>query len=249
MEETVSEKGDPPDRLPTGEELVDVAELQSQRRRSAAGVGKAGESALGSRGGRAEPVEGSHESGVGPCGGQDGAHVAECLLDGDTEVPRGIQGGDGRCAADPIDAMNQNGPSLSAKYRDSVGGLSEHQIQVGVVPRIGAVGQPNLDVIGRTHTWRWHFCAAKPAQRHDGIDALRRLPGGIDAAQQNQGVVRVDGEHVSILVGGVIEYAAAGPSVRPGLAVLSGAQREGDQIPAAKARPAMQDAPPRQRGR
>jgi len=28
MEETVSEKGDPPDRWPTGEELVDVAELR-----------------------------------------------------------------------------------------------------------------------------------------------------------------------------------------------------------------------------
>lgn len=51
-------------------------------------------------------------------------------------MSRGIERRDGRCAADRIDAMNQNGPSLSAKYCNRVSGLSEYQVQVGVVPRI-----------------------------------------------------------------------------------------------------------------
>jgi hypothetical protein len=105
--------------------------------------------------------------------------------------------------------VNQNGPSLSAECHDRVGGLGEHQIQVEVAPRVRAVDQPILGMIGRTHTRRWHFCAAQPAQRHDGIDTDRRLPRGIDTAKQNQAVVRVNGKHASISVRGVIDHAVA----------------------------------------
>jgi hypothetical protein len=61
----------------------------------------AGSPPLRGRGSGAEPVEGGCEGGVGPCSGQDGVHLAECLLDGDTEMSRGMERGDGRCAADP----------------------------------------------------------------------------------------------------------------------------------------------------
>jgi hypothetical protein len=56
-----------------------------------------------------------------------------------------------------------------------------------VAPRAGAVDQPYFDVIGGTHTRRRHLGAAEPAQRHDGIHAVRRRPGGIDAAKQPTG--------------------------------------------------------------
>jgi hypothetical protein len=104
-------------------------------------------------------------------------------------------------------------------------------------------------VIGGIHTRCRDFCAAEPAQGHDGIDAAGRLPHGVDAAEKDQSVVRVDGERAGIPAGGVIDRGAAGPPVWPGLAVAGAAQREGDQVPAAKAGPAVQDAPPRQRDR
>jgi len=55
--------------------------------------------------------------------GTGGAHVAECLVHGDTEVSRGVEGGDRRRAAGRIGAVNQHGPSLSTKCRDRVSGL------------------------------------------------------------------------------------------------------------------------------
>jgi hypothetical protein len=106
--------------------------------------------------------------------------------------------------------VNQHGPALSAKGRDRVSGLGKHQIQVGVTPGAGAVDQPYLEVIGETHASRRYLGAAKPTQRHDGIHAVRRLLHGIDAAKQNQAVVRVDGERTGMTVRGVIEHAVRG---------------------------------------
>jgi hypothetical protein len=88
---------------------------------------------------RAEPVEGSHECGVGPCGGQDGAHVGECLLERDAEVSRGIERGGGRCAADRIDAMNQNGPTLSAQRAEL--GFCRHRVAVSLANCSGVTGE------------------------------------------------------------------------------------------------------------
>ena len=100
-------------------------------------------------------------------------------------MPRCVEGGDGWCAASGLDTVDQHGPALGAEGGDDVCGLGEHQVQVRVMPGVGVVDQPRLDVVGGAQASRWYLCAAEPAQRHDRVDPVRQAPDGVDATEQD----------------------------------------------------------------
>jgi hypothetical protein len=152
--------------------------------------------------------------------------------------------GDGRCAAHRFDAVNQNGPSLSAEYRDGVGGLGERYIQVGVCPE--SAGMPAIPRRARGET---HLALALLLCQRRHSDATASTPsGGCHAVStppsRTRGRAGGCRAHQYLRRRsnrtrgrGATRLTRTGRSVR--------CIARGRSNPAAKARPAMQDTLPR----
>jgi len=137
---------------------------------------------------RAEPFQGVPERGVGVCARQDRLNVGEGLLGAHSAVSGCVAGGDGRCPGFGLDTVHEDLVALGAERRVGVRGLGEHEVEVGVAGRAGAVDQPHLDVVFRPHAAGWDLGCAESAQRYHCADAGWQVTDGAGPAEQDAGI-------------------------------------------------------------